>query len=954
MKRVRFTTVLLTIALSLTISAQKTYLPMLEEGRKWNLVWLHPWDASGEYREGYYEIGPGLWYKGSEEQLSIQGDTVFDGRIYKRMVKSDINGRTYGFFRQEDGKIYRKWSEGDSDELVFDFELKEGDILNNESWDNKTIKVLKVDTICVNGVYRKRLKLDNADCWIEGVGCKGGPHDSQWMQVIGSYPKMLSCYQGDHLIFDNNDFNAPGITETQEEELSPDDYKPFVEIPEWSSEPLFVRSWNVVHTQYGENPDFNDYSAWLSDNYSFDYYELKTDRLVIKDKVYYLVDVKSRSHSQKKVWVREDNRKVYVYSETDKKEYLLYDFTLKEGDTCAFYDIETGEELNLKVLKEGVMTEATWIYPRNTMLNYETMVEQKRPLRTWVMGILSDADVYPQEYQELFTMIEGIGCNEGPFFHFDKKNGYDYLAFAIGPERDILTDRSHSVFASDDVSFPVYNTRFATVHGFDMKTGEKSDNEPTDWPIRHELNFELENGQLHGYGFAYTACEATNYAFFIETPTENPFVHLLHLKIDMSSFNYADCTGWHQTDFYVPGFGVGDIKNAPEGYDPSKIDYIVVDEYGNEYPVVKKQSQATVYRPFIEENKVWKVGVTDYLDWSIDNPVEMIECFYFEGDTIVDGKVCKRMMEQIYPIGNNSDYNPNAFLTYVGAWYENDHKVYFAAPNKPLRLMYDFSVSEGDTVCMDGIEFTFVKTVGDIKGFKGVCYKLHVPTVKVYILGMETLLLNVWLEGVGSATRPDINMDRDFVYLNKNLLSCSVGDEIIYLNDKYDDSIPLDPETPKRRIDFTHTVKVKPKAPVRMTNEETEESLIGEYNVHQLCIRLGALQDAFIVTIKDQNDSVVYHRYVHTNEIVALNIDISDYTEGDYSVCIENDKEAFNGKFIIEPTAIHDVMSEQKAQDDNRNNSAVYDLTGRRLSYNQLQNMGKGIYLINGKKMLVR
>ena len=139
-----------------------------------------------------------------------------------------------------------------------------------------------------------------------------------------------------------------------------------------------------------------------------------------------------------------------------------------------------------------------------------------------------------------------------------------------------------------------------------------------------------------------------------------------------------------------------------------------------------------------------------------------------------------------------------------------------------------------------------------------------------------------------------------------------------------------------------------------MTNEETEESLIGEYNVHQLCIRLGALQDAFIVTIKDQNDSVVYHRYVHTNEIVALNIDISDYTEGDYSVCIENDKEAFNGKFIIEPTAIHDVMSEQKAQDDNHNNSAVYDLTGRRLSYNQLQNMGKGIYLINGKKMLVR
>ena len=950
MKRVRFTTVLLTIALSLTISAQKTYLPMLEEGRKWNLVWLHPWDASGEYREGYYEIGPGLWYKGSEEQLSIQGDTVFDGRIYKRMVKSDINERTYGFFRQEDGKIYRKWSEGDRDELVFDFDLKEGDILNNESWDNKTIKVLKVDTIYVKGVYRKRLKLDNADCWIEGVGCKGGPHDSQWMQVIGSYPKMLSCYQGDHLIFDNNDFNAPGITETQEEELSPDDYKPFVEIPEWSSEPLFVRSWNIVHTQYGENPDFNVYSAWLSDNYSFDYYELKTDRLVIKDKVYYLVDVKSRSHSQKKVWVREDNRKVYVYSETDKKEYLLYDFTLKEGDTCAFYDIETGEELNLKVLKEGVMTEATWIYPRNTMLNYETMVEQKRPLRTWVMGILSDADVYPQEYQELFTMIEGIGCNEGPFFHFDKKNGYDYLAFAIGPERDILTDRSHSVFASDDVSFPVYNTRFATVHGFDMKTGEKSDNEPTDWPIRHELNFELENGQLHGYGFAYTACEATNYAFFIETPTEDPLLHLLHLKIDMSSFNYADCTGWHQTDFYVPGFGVGDIKNAPEGYDPSEIEYIVVDEYGNEYPVVKKQAQSTAYRPFIEENKVWKVGA---IPVSTSNTrVDMLEYFYFDGDTIIDGKTCKRMMSQVY--GNegtnaySSYYHNDTPPRYIGAWYEEDKKVYFYDERRQtMRLMYDFSIGDNESLqLIDGYPPFIIgpKQTGELEGFKGVYRDVMIN---------QNIRSTIWLEGVGGIEGPTRNAYAETTdHIPEFLMSCTVGDEVLYINDQYEDGVTADPETPKRRIDFTHTVKVKPKAPVRQTSADM--SLAGEYNNSLLSIGLESLVKLYVVTIKDKNDSVVYHRYVHTNEIVALNIDISDYTEGDYSVCIENDKEAFNGKFIIEPTAIHDVMSEQKAQDDNRNNSAVYDLTGRRLSYNQLQNMGKGIYLINGKKMLVR
>ena len=67
-----------------------------------------------------------------------------------------------------------------------------------------------------------------------------------------------------------------------------------------------------------------------------------------------------RSHGQKEFGVREDNRKVYVYSETDEKEYLLYDFSLKEGDTCAFYDIDSGEMVKLKVLKEGTFPEACW------------------------------------------------------------------------------------------------------------------------------------------------------------------------------------------------------------------------------------------------------------------------------------------------------------------------------------------------------------------------------------------------------------------------------------------------------------------------------------------------------------------------------------------------------------------------------------------------------------------
>ena len=776
------------------------------------------------------------------------------------------------------------------------------------------------------------------DFWVPGFG----PGDNE------NAPEGYDPSKIKYIVVDEYGKEFPVINKTQEDEyeIDDDDYIPFV-VPGVVVEPGFEepgKSWYVVHTKPGENPNFMDYSMWLSDNYNFNKYYLSSTEIVRDGNIYYKMNG---------YLLREKDRKVYVYSEDDQKEYLLYDFSLKEGDTFTSYDVYSGKTMNLKVLKEGWLTDGPRVFQSDKTMTYEELKEHKRPLRTWLIGREMETDVYPPEYEELFTLIEGVGCNEGPFFSYDKTNGCDYLAY-LQAERPIETNQG-TEYLYDDLSFPILNTRFANVHGFEMQTGEKSNTEPTDWPIRHELTFELEDGQLHGYGYAYTVCCGNDYAYIIETPTENPLVHLLHFKIDVSSSNYCDCTAWHKTDFWVPGFGPGDNEYAPEGYDPSKIEYIVVDENGNEYPVINKQSQTTTYRPFIEEDKVWKVGVTDYLNWSIDNPVEKVEYFYFDGDTIIDGKSCKRMMEQISAIENGIDYNPNAFLTYIGAWYENGHKVYFAAPNQPLHLMYDFSVSEGDTVRMDdGFKFTFTKTVGDIKGFKGVCYNLHVPIVKVYIIGMETLLLNVWLEGVGSATRPDINMDPDLVYLNKILLSCSVGDEIIYLNDKYDDIIPLDPEAPKRRIDFTHTVKVKPKAPVRRTNEEAEESLIGEYNDHQLYIRLESLNKLFIVTIKDQNDSVVYNKSVRANEIVALNIDISDYTDGDYSVCMENDEEAFNGMFTIEPTAIHDVMAEQKGRDDSQSDNAVYDLTGRRLSNNQLQHLAKGIYIIKGKKVLVR
>jgi hypothetical protein len=66
-----------------------------------------------------------------------------------------------------------------------------------------------------------------------------------------------------------------------------DDYKPFVETIDIGTfyPDYWVKEWKVVHTEYAKEPSpaFVDYAFWLSDNYSFDRYELINERMVVKD-----------------------------------------------------------------------------------------------------------------------------------------------------------------------------------------------------------------------------------------------------------------------------------------------------------------------------------------------------------------------------------------------------------------------------------------------------------------------------------------------------------------------------------------------------------------------------------------------------------------------------------------------------------------------------------------------
>ena len=351
------------------------------------------------------------------------------------------------------------------------------------------------------------------------------------------------------------------------------------------------------------------------------------------------------------------------------------------------------------------------------------------------------------------------------------------------------------------------------------------------------------------------------------------------------------------------------------------------------------------YRPFVEEGKVWKFGVT----WS-DNPVQWVEHFYFAGDTIIDGRTCMQMMNQRYVSPDYPHYynSQSPSLRYVGAWYEEDKKVYeYDAMSQQFKLMYDFSAAANDTLMIGTYHYvTGPRQTGGMTGFKGV-YR------DVWQCGEGGRMYRCapWLEGVGGIYGPPTNnvFNVELGDPSLFLMSCTVGDEVIYLLDGIEDGATPDALNARKRIDFTHTIKTRPKMPRRETDtsQGEEDQLYGEYNNLQLDINLNPLDDAYQVCITDEKGKAVYEKNVNAASIVGLNIDISAYAEGRYTVTVENGQESFTGVFETVTTGISDA--EHLNDNGEMINDHIYNLQGQRLNTPQ-----KGLNILNGQKVYVK
>ena len=364
---------------------------------------------------------------------------------------------------------------------------------------------------------------------------------------------------------------------------------------------------------------------------------------------------------------------------------------------------------------------------------------------------------------------------------------------------------------------------------------------------------------------------------------------------------------------------------------PSEVEKYKAIYKGPVYSLPEQAVNDMAYRPFIEEGKVWVIKCGAISPYGLLE--SWVEYCYLDGDTIIGGQTCKQM---------KCLKNGNLSPLYIGAWYEQDKKVYFAGNNierddmgayfagdRPqFELLYDFTLSSGDIVNRGDNMYVVQKMSGGITGFKGTYYELR---------RKDNKKIERWLEGVGSESLPYINYPHSMIGIGGTLLSCKVGDEVIYYNNEEDDSFVLG--TRKDRIDFTHTIKIKPKS--RSAREAEAKSLYGEYSSQQLGINLNALDEAYQVSITDEAGKVVYEKAVNAGSIVGLNIDISAYVKGRYTVTVENSNELFTGQFETQTTGIEENVRIEKFK-----NGSIYNLQGQRIN-----SLRKGLNIVNGRKV---
>ena len=750
--------------------------------------------------------------------------------------------------------------------------------------------------------------------------------------------------------------------------------------------------------QMAYRPLVEEGKHWTYDNYMplrpekydhYYYYELKGDTLIAG--LHCLKMYSENSYNNNAICYEgalyEVNKKVYCFFPEKNQAELLYDFDCTVGDTIqvregqlAVKDIRTEDNGGIAIRKyilmpvvaaEDYMGEIFWIEGVGASKDFFGMLPLPGNYNTLNACELNGEKLYQtieSDYTEagyhkmaiegkrwnyIHYHLENDGWHEEPYSYVVKgdtiirRTTYKKLYYQDAKTERfacLLLERGRTVYKNTDFGNNSYDSPVLTTffefdredfgRVFTWKAKNNSGN--TNWMVYGVDTVEVNNRQFRRYTCLQKYSEESETLTTIKYDGEGVWHDIWVEGVGSASRGIEDQNPNHEP----PVRTTSDYTYFVSCYENGECIFTADDFNVQTYT---KPDVNIAYRPFIEEGKVWKVGTGTTI---VDNSVQVVDYYYFDGDTIIGGKTCKQMMCQRYvsPNYSNEYWTPRPSLTKVGAWYEEDKKVYsFDERQQTMTLKYDFSLEANDTLHFLNVDDypPFIigpKQTGGIEGFKGVYRDIMMCRDEG-----QNIRNTTWLEGVGGLDAPFRNAyDPRADLAPEFLMSCTVGDEVIYLNDRYEDgATPESMGARKNRFDFTHTIKTKPKARKR---SEEEPLLYGEYNDLKLGINLNPLDDAYQVRITDDSGKVVYEKAVNAGSIVGLNIDISAYEKGRYTVTVENSNESFTGEFEAQTTGIEAISYQPSAVRHH-----IYNLQGQRLS-----SLQKGLNIVNGQKIYVK
>jgi hypothetical protein len=188
-----------------TVPSPEKVIPMVEEGRTWYCQDIYP-DDPHSVDPGYYEHDSAYYV--IPRTYVLRGDTVIGENTYKKMY---CNEGYCCAMRQNGQKVFSVLDGKEEELLDYDFGMVKSMSLMRETITHERLSIENVDTVYVEGIARKCFMIydDNkmlADIWVEGIGSHEGPMARwRWGSTTPEH-RMVSCMQGDKLLFSHPDF----------------------------------------------------------------------------------------------------------------------------------------------------------------------------------------------------------------------------------------------------------------------------------------------------------------------------------------------------------------------------------------------------------------------------------------------------------------------------------------------------------------------------------------------------------------------------------------------------------------------------------------------------------------------------------------------------------------------------------------------------------------------------